>query len=112
MAKRLATLTVDRFGRVWDLPRSERCSVCDQPDNCGDCNHVQLSAEEAAQLGALGVIDLPATITVATVLQRPGSEGAEYVIRLPDGREASIYDGDERYWNIANAIDDTFPVPS
>lgn len=46
---------------------------------------------------------------VAMILQREGTEGAEYVILLPDGRKASVYDGEEAYWDIANAIDRSFP---
>ena len=32
----------DKFGRVWDLPKSELCFMCGQPDSCGDCNHKKL----------------------------------------------------------------------
>lgn len=28
----------------------ERCPVCGQPDNCGDCNHTPLSPEERATI--------------------------------------------------------------
>lgn len=33
----------DKFNRVWNLPVTELCQVCGQPDNCGDCNHKKLS---------------------------------------------------------------------
>ena len=32
------TVSIDRYGRVWDLPATELCPNCRQPDNCGDCN--------------------------------------------------------------------------
>jgi len=41
----------DRFGRKWDLPASELCPVCGQPDNCGDCDHNPLSPDEVIELG-------------------------------------------------------------
>lgn len=45
-------MTTDSFGRVWNLPESELCPTCKQPDNCGDCNHNRLSADQAISLGA------------------------------------------------------------
>lgn len=44
-------MTTDRFGRIWDLPATELCEVCGQPDNCGDCNHERLSTDDVTQLG-------------------------------------------------------------
>ena len=40
---------------TWDhrfdsFPDSERCKICGQPDNCGDCNHYPLSDYEANDL--------------------------------------------------------------
>ena len=43
----------DKFGIYWDLPESELCKVCGQPDNCGDCDHTQIQRNEAAQLGGI-----------------------------------------------------------
>jgi hypothetical protein len=40
----------DRYGREWDLPASELCPTCGQPDNCGDCNHEPYTDDEAACL--------------------------------------------------------------
>ena len=34
----------------------ELCSVCGQPDNCGDCNHVPLEHEEVVRLGGSFVL--------------------------------------------------------
>ena len=48
--------------------------------------------------------------TLATIYTRKGTEGTEYVIVLADGSTASVFDGEEGYWGIANAIDDKFPV--
>lgn len=42
----------DSFGRTWDLPNSELCPGCGQPDNCGDCNHAPLDLDDARSLGA------------------------------------------------------------
>ncbi len=44
------TITTDRFGRKWDLPESELCPECGQPDNCGECNHEPYTDDEAATL--------------------------------------------------------------
>ena len=33
---------------------TETCSVCGQPDNCGDCNHEPLTSEESEQLSSSG----------------------------------------------------------
>lgn len=41
----------DKFGRIWNLPKCELCSVCGQPDSCGDCNHRKLKKKEAILLG-------------------------------------------------------------
>lgn len=43
--------TVDKYGRVWDLPQTELCRECGQPDNCGECNHKRLTDEEVRRLG-------------------------------------------------------------
>lgn len=46
----------DRFGRRWpelDGHPEERCPVCGQPDNCGDCNHEPLTDDEARSLGGV-----------------------------------------------------------
>lgn len=37
----------DRFDSLSD---DERCQVCGQPDNCGDCDHTPLPADQAALL--------------------------------------------------------------
>ena len=44
------TVSVDHFGRVWDLPAAELCPECRQPDNCGDCNHEPLSEDQVRLL--------------------------------------------------------------
>lgn len=41
----------DVYDREWDLPWEERCPECGQPDNCGDCTHEKLSAEDVLELG-------------------------------------------------------------
>jgi len=38
---------------------TELCPVCKQPDNCGDCNHHPLTAEEVVELGGTFVLDNP-----------------------------------------------------
>jgi hypothetical protein len=41
----------DKYGRTWgSLTRKELCPVCGQPDNCGDCNHKKLSAQNVIDL--------------------------------------------------------------
>lgn len=40
----------DIYGVIWELPQTQLCSVCGQPDNCGDCNHKQLTAEDVKEL--------------------------------------------------------------
>ncbi len=52
----------DKYGRSWNLPESELCPQCGQPDSCGDCDHTRLSAEDVALLG--GVIDTRAEYTL------------------------------------------------
>lgn len=37
--------------KLSELPESERCATCGQPDNCGDCNHVHMSDADLAILG-------------------------------------------------------------
>jgi hypothetical protein len=44
---------VDKFGVGWKLPVKELCSVCKQPDSCGECNHIQLSKDEVKVLGGI-----------------------------------------------------------
>lgn len=41
----------DRFGRAWQLPKTELCPTCGQPDNTGECNHLPLTDEEVEILG-------------------------------------------------------------
>ena len=49
--QRAESVSQDRYGRIW--PRGiETCEECGQPDNCGDCNHEKLGADEARALGA------------------------------------------------------------
>lgn len=50
-------MRTDRYGRLWDLPPAELCPTCGQPDNCGDCNHEPMTADEARQLGWVLVHD-------------------------------------------------------
>jgi hypothetical protein len=46
--------THDQYGRRWpNLPVTERCSKCGQPDNCGDCNHTALHPLEVIELGGI-----------------------------------------------------------
>lgn len=47
-------MILDAYGRGWDLPLSELCVACRQPDNCGDCNHERLSDADVRQLGGAG----------------------------------------------------------
>lgn len=46
----LADGVVDNFGVYWELPLLELCSVCGQPDNCGDCDHNPLSPDQVKLL--------------------------------------------------------------
>lgn len=41
----------DKYGRKWNLPESELCPECKQPDTEGECNHNPLSSEEVIMLG-------------------------------------------------------------
>lgn len=42
----------DLYGRSWPgVPENERCRTCGQPDNCGECDHVALTARDVLQLG-------------------------------------------------------------
>lgn len=43
----------DRYAIWWDLPKSELCPECGQPDNCGDCTHDQLSPENVGELDGI-----------------------------------------------------------
>lgn len=36
--------------KLSQLPDSERCQICGQPDNCGDCNHMPISVEQLTEL--------------------------------------------------------------
>jgi hypothetical protein len=47
--------TIDVYGRRWNVPSNEVCQTCGQPDNCGDCNHVPLTDEQAHHLGVLTI---------------------------------------------------------
>ena len=40
----------DLYGVTWDLPASELCPTCGQPDNCGDCSHKPLTEDEVYEL--------------------------------------------------------------
>jgi hypothetical protein len=42
-------LTPDKYGRIWP-EGMEVCVCCGQPDNCGDCSHGKLSAEDVENL--------------------------------------------------------------
>jgi hypothetical protein len=41
----------DNFGRRWPI-EYQVCPTCGQPDNVGDCDHTELTLEQALQLGA------------------------------------------------------------
>jgi hypothetical protein len=43
-------MTTDNYGVSWELPASELCPECGQPDNCGDCNHEPLTADDVREL--------------------------------------------------------------
>ncbi|KKM28203.1 hypothetical protein LCGC14_1567020 [marine sediment metagenome] len=44
-------LTLDVYGRVWDNPIHDKCVICGQPDNCGECNHKSLTDADVIELG-------------------------------------------------------------
>lgn len=46
----LAEVKIDVFGNAWPTDY-EVCSTCGQPDNCGDCNHKELTTQEVRFLG-------------------------------------------------------------
>lgn len=51
----------DIFGVDWgEVSSNERCSSCGQPDNCGDCNHVQLARQQVEPMKRL-IPGLPRT---------------------------------------------------
>lgn len=42
----------DKYGRTWpDVPITERCPSCGQPDNSGECSHGKLSKAQVVLLG-------------------------------------------------------------
>lgn len=44
----------DKYGRFWPtVTPAERCSICGQPDNCGDCTHDKLPHNDASSMGAV-----------------------------------------------------------
>jgi len=45
--------TLDKYGRIWDNPIWDKCTVCGQPDNCGDCNHQPLTRADVIELGGV-----------------------------------------------------------
>lgn len=45
----------NKFGRIWDMAPYELCVECGQPDNCGDCNHNELTIEDAKEIGCVGI---------------------------------------------------------
>lgn len=42
--------TLDVYGRIWNNPIWDKCPVCGQPDNCGDCNHEKLGLQDVLEL--------------------------------------------------------------
>lgn len=40
----------DALGNLWPVS-TVGCNECGQPDNCGDCDHTPLAAEEVVELG-------------------------------------------------------------
>ena len=40
----------DKYGRIWELPKSEVCDICSQPDNLGECNHKKISTSQYRRL--------------------------------------------------------------
>ncbi len=53
--------TLDKYGRVWDNPIWDKCPVCGQPDNCGECNHQPLSESDVIELDGYCPTDKPET---------------------------------------------------
>lgn len=45
------TKTPDRYGNRWELPLSERCATCGQPDSLNECDHFPLTREQVLELG-------------------------------------------------------------
>ena len=45
--------TLDSYGRIWDNPIWDKCPICGQPDNCGDCNHKPLTETDVIELGGI-----------------------------------------------------------
>lgn len=47
---------------------------------------------------------------VALIYNKAGDEGSCYTLRLPDGSEREIADGEDTYWHLAGVLDDAFEV--
>lgn len=76
---------VDMYGVPWhNLPASELCPTCGQPDNCGECNHEPLKWPEVIRL--LGGVPIGAGDTL-----RPPSEVEMY--EGSNGGTSKGYDG-------------------
>ena len=57
----------DKFGNLWPTSYT-LCPECKQPDNCGDCNHAELSADDVRQIGGVpGTGDMTKTDAVAVI---------------------------------------------
>jgi hypothetical protein len=46
-------ITLDKFGNLWDNQPPDKCPICGQPDNCGDCNHKRLADSDVLELGGV-----------------------------------------------------------
>jgi hypothetical protein len=42
---------IDKYNRIWNLPKRELCIKCGQPDSSGDCNHKRLNNSDVIELG-------------------------------------------------------------
>lgn len=74
----------DRYGRAWpELPDSELCAECGQPDNCDDCNHEPYTDDEVRQLKDAPSI-FPMTVWIA-----PGDEEWA-LVEMPDWRKVVV----------------------
>lgn len=81
----------DTFGRVWrEVPATERCRICGQPDSCGDCTHEAMALSEALKLGA----ELPKHACTE-----------DYVGNERDGVSVTSYDAGDPHWAVLVSVD-------
>lgn len=52
---------------------------------------------------------MPYPLKIVVTVWKDDNENA-YRLRLPDGSESVVFDGEDDYWTIAEIVDNHFPV--